>query len=117
MPCVRMIVKSDEDDERQEPKIASFKSTKSNIVVYMVVAAEYVGFTIMNPQNPEDGGDDENCISLESSIKVSQCPTVISAMNTRTNRLVFQTVHVRITRFVDVQATTILPENAKNFTT
>jgi hypothetical protein len=113
----------------------------------MEVAAEYVGFTIMYPQDLEDEGDDEIRVSLESvfvqmsgrwyipnagcvpSIRANQCPRVVSAMNTRTKRLVFQIVHlergvsekssrtwagvthVRMTRFVDVQATTMLPEN------
>jgi hypothetical protein len=79
-----MIVKSDNDEERQRPKIASFKSTKSNIVVYTVVAAEYAGFTITNPHNPTDGSDDEICVSFELSIKVNQCPKVASAMNAQT---------------------------------
>ncbi|KAG2040036.1 hypothetical protein BDR03DRAFT_167549 [Suillus americanus] len=59
------------------------------------------------------------------SINVNQCSRVASAMKTRTKRLVFQMLHleviisnknrrethVRTTRFVDVQATTILLEN------
>lgn len=80
----------------------------------MEVAAEYVGFTIIYPQDAKDGGGNEICVSFESSIRVNQCPRVASAMNTRT-QLVFQIVHVRMTRFVDEQATTMLPENARNF--
>jgi hypothetical protein len=89
-----MIVKSDNHEEHQWPKIASYKSTKSNIVVYTVVAAEYAGFTITNLHNPTDGGDDEICVSFESSIKVNQCPKIMSAMNAQTKQLVFQTVHL-----------------------
>jgi hypothetical protein len=34
--------------------------------LYTVVAAEYGGFTITNPHNPTDGGDDRICISFDS---------------------------------------------------
>jgi hypothetical protein len=32
----------------------------------MEVAAEYVGFTIIYPQDSKDGGDNEICVSFES---------------------------------------------------